>query len=179
MEATYLKAIIHWLHLCGSVVLLGGMFFATFVVIPILKQRFPEHEVRQLLVPVVLRFRKVVKVILAVLVTTGLLSVIGLVRSSEAFLGSTAFWLLLVKLGAIGVIVAIFASAPHLTKYTTYCSMASAELGGACAQAPAPGNPGPREATAPARDIGPILHYIALSSGVLVLLCAKLLAYVA
>ncbi len=162
------KIIVHWLHLCCGVIMLGGMSFATFVVIPSLKQRFSREETADLLVPVVLRFRKIVKGVLAILLLTGVISIVGLVRSSEVFVGTAPFWVLVVKLAAVVGIFCIFALAPRLTRYTTYCSTASKREG-----EPLPESPS-GEDQEESRDIGPVLHYIALSLGALILLCAKI-----
>lgn len=169
MNIEIVKVIVHWLHLCCSVIMLGGMSFATFVVIPTLKQRFSREETADLLVPVVLRFRKIVKGVLALLLLTGVISIVGFVRSSEVFVGTAPFWVLVVKLAAVAGIFFIFALAPRLTRYTTYCSIASRREG-----EPLPDSPS-GEDQEESSDIGPVLHYIALSLGAVVLLCSKML----
>lgn len=106
---------------------------------------------------------------LALLFLTGVISIVGLVRSSEVFVGTAPFWVLLVKLAAVAGIFCIFALAPRLTRYTTYCSTASRRE-----EDPLPASPS-GEDQEESSDIGPVLHYIALSLGALILLCSKML----
>jgi putative copper resistance protein D len=62
-----------WTHLVAATVWVGGMLFLTLVLVPVTRAELPAGEGRALFRAVALRFRRVVWVAMAVLVSTGLI----------------------------------------------------------------------------------------------------------
>jgi hypothetical protein len=162
-----LDIILNWFHILCAVILLGGMFLATFVLMPVLKANLGYEQRHQLVVKFVPRARSFMGVVVAVLLTTGVLQAIRLRMTSEGPPGAAILTMFGLHIVFAGVPVAIFALAPKI--------LGKRSPEGLCCD---PDAEGPTfKACGVMTTQGQALHVAAISGGWLAVLCAVILAH--
>src|SRR3990170_1013183 len=114
MEA---RTIVLWAHLVSAMFWVGGMAFATFVLMPALKKEGGLALITQVMPRVVARFRILVWVAISVLVLTGLLN-LQFVGVNAALLGSRWGLYFFIKIGLVAALLIVFLMAPRLVGIT-------------------------------------------------------------
>lgn len=119
------------LHLMAAIAWLGGMVFHIFVLDPVFRDNEVSVQSAFLLSRMEARFRKLVGVSIAVLVTTGAIKAYLLLGTWELLPGTTAGRYILLKIGLTGTMLVIFAVCPKTKSCSPIpgvCEIASERL---------------------------------------------------
>lgn len=162
-----LDVALNWIHVLCAVVFLGTMFVGTFVLIPVLKAHVAYEPRHKFVVHFIPKVRSIVRVVVALLVITGIARALLLHFTHEGP-ASTA------RLGVFGlhiffavVPLVIFAMAPKI--------LGAKSKEGLCCD---PDAEGPTfKACGVLTSTGAALHYAAISGGWLAVLCAVILSH--
>jgi len=161
---TILSIALNWIHLLCAVLFLGTMFVGTFVLMPVLKAHVDHAARRQFIVHFIPKVRGIIRIVVSLLVATGILQILVHGRP-EGPLG-VPFAVLLFHVFFAAVPVAIFALAPRI--------LGAKSEDGLCCDPDAEDPPifkGIMSSKSSA------LHYVAISGGWLAVLCAIILGH--
>lgn len=114
MEA---RTLVLWAHLVSAMFWVGGMAFATFVLMPALKKEGGLALITRIMPRVVARFRILVWVAISVLVLTGLLN-LYFVGAGTVLLNSRWGLFFLIKMVLVASLLVVFLMAPRLVGIT-------------------------------------------------------------
>lgn len=112
-----MRTLVLWAHLVSAMFWVGGMAFATFVLMPALKKEGGLALITQVMPRVVARFRIMVWAAISVIVLTGLLN-LYYVGVSTALLGSRWGLFFFIKMGLVAGLLVVFLMAPRLVGIT-------------------------------------------------------------
>ncbi len=166
-----LDVLLNWIHVLGAVVFLGGMILATFAMMPVLKAEVPQEVRHRFVVRFIPRARSIMRVVVGALVVSGVARALLLHYSADAPAGIERLGVFGAKMLFAGVPVAVFLLAPKiLGKYNPE---------GLCCD---PDAEGPEvkwmsAATGVMTSTGSALHYVAISGGLLAVLCGVILSH--
>lgn len=156
---------VHWIHIMSAVLFLGTMFVGTFVLLPTLKKHLEHAERRKFIVHFIPRVRKIIRVVVSLLVLTGVTQILLRLpspeRPSAIVLGVLASHIFFAALP-----VAIFALAPRI--------LGVKSKDGLCCD---PDADDPPLFKGLMSSKGEMLHYVAISGGWIAVLCAIVLGH--
>jgi hypothetical protein len=159
-----LDVVLNWIHILCAVVFLGAMFLATFVLMPVLKAHLdyePRHRFVMHFIPAV---RRVVRVIVVLLVLTGIGRAVLLHFTHEGPAGAGRLGLFGLKLLFAAVPILIFVLAPRV--------LGAKSKDGLCCD---PDAEDPPVLAGVMTSMGAVLHYVAILGGWLAVLFGVIL----
>ena len=158
---------LNWLHVLSVVIFLGGMFLATFGLMPVLKAHVDYEPRHKFILHFIPKARSLMRVVVTVILVTGVARALLLHYTYTGEPDSTRLGVFALKLFFAFVPVLIFALAPKiLGKYSDE---------GLCCD---PDKEGPSyNVYGVMTSTGAALHYAAISSGWLAVLCAIILGH--
>lgn len=110
---TVLSVALNWIHLLCAVLFLGTMFVGTFVLLPTLKAHLDHAARRNFIVHFIPRVRAIMRVVVSLLVLTGIVQILTKLQSPERP-SAVIVGVLASHLFFAAVPVAIFALAPRI-----------------------------------------------------------------
>jgi len=155
---------VNWIHLLCAVLFLGTMFVGTFVLLPVLKAHVEHKERRKFIVHFIPRVRSIMRVVVSLLVVTGIVQVLMHARPEGAFGIQTSVVVFHILFAAVPVLV--FAAAPRI--------LGAKSKDGLCCD---PDADDPPIFKGVMSSKGAALHYVAISGGWLAVLCAVILGH--
>jgi len=161
---TALSVAVNWIHLLCAVLFLGTMFVGTFVLVPVLKAHLERAERRKFIVHFIPRVRSVMRVVVSLLVVTGIAQI--LLHEKPESPGGTPLAVLAFHILFAAVPVVVFAAAPRI--------LGAKSEDGLCCD---PDADDPPIFKGLMSSKGAALHYVAISGGWLAVLCAVILGH--
>jgi uncharacterized membrane protein len=156
---------LNWIHILGAVLFLGTMFMGTFVILPVLKAHVDHAPRRQFIVNFIPKVRRIIRIVVAALVITGVARALLLHYTHEGPADVTRLGIFGLKMAFAAVPVAIFFLAPRI--------LGAKSEDGLCCDPDAEDAPVMKVMSA----TGANLHYAAISGGWLAVLCGVILAH--
>ncbi|NIL99417.1 MAG: hypothetical protein GTN89_00275 [Acidobacteria bacterium] len=156
---------VHWLHLLSAALFLGTMFVGTFVLLPTLKAHLEHAERRKFIVHFIPRVRRIMRVVVSLLVLSGVAQILLKLPSSEPA-SATVVGVLASHIFFAALPVAIFALAPRI--------LGAKSEDGLCCD---PDADDPPIFKGLMSSKGAMLHYVAISGGWIAVLCAIILGH--
>ncbi len=162
-----LDVLLNWIHILCVVVFLGGMFLATFVLMPVLKTHLDYENRHKLIVQFVPTARSYMRVVVATLVVSGVARAALLHFTHEGPADPARLGVFALKIFFAATPVMIFVLAPRI--------LGKRSKEGLCCD---PDAEGPTfKACGVMTSTGTALHYTAISGGWLAVLCGIILAH--
>jgi hypothetical protein len=159
--------VLNWVHILCAVVFLGGMFLATFVLMPVLKTHLDYENRHKFIVQFVPRARSFMRVVVATLVVTGVARAALLHFTHE---GPAS----VERLGVFGLKI-LFAASPVLIFILAPKILGKRSKEGLCCD---PDAEGPTfKACGVMTSTGAALHYTAIAGGWMAVLCGVILSH--
>ncbi len=166
-----LDILLNWVHVLGAVIFLGGMFVATFGMMPVLKTQVAQGPRHQFVVHFIPKVRAIMRVVVGALVVSGIARAALLHYTADAPASAARLGVFGAKVAFALVPVAIFVLAPKI--------LGKHSPDGLCCD---PDAEGPdvkwiHAATGVMTSTGSALHYAAISGGWLAVLGGIILAH--
>jgi hypothetical protein len=162
---TALDIAINWIHVLCAIVFLGTMFVGTFVLLPVLKSHLEYEQRQRFIVNFIPRVRSIMRVIVALLVVSGVARAILIHNTHEGPAGSARLAIFALHVFFAVVPVLIFIVAPKV--------LGAKSKQGLCCD---PDADDPPVFMGVLTSTGATLHYAAISGGWLAVLCAIILS---
>ncbi len=163
--------LVHWLHVAGAIIWLGGVFFVVFMLRPAL-QTVPELHVRRFVLgQTVARMRRVINVVVTTQALTGIYMIWVRLDGASGFWSGNWGGILLTKVVLASLMIALYVVVPRLLLSAPASGAAGAGGGGGGT------HDCPTEMAGPPwqQKLGQILHVVLLVLGFTVVFLAKLL----
>jgi uncharacterized membrane protein len=161
-----LDVAITWIHVLGAVVFLGTMFVGTFVLLPVLKSHLEYEQRQRFVVNFIPRVRSVIRVVVILLVLTGIGRALLLHFTHEGPTNPE-------RLGVFGLKI-FFAAFPVIIFLIAPKVLGRMSKEGLCCD---PDAEDPPIFMGVMTSTGAVLHYAAILGGWLAILCAIILSH--
>ncbi|MFH2202486.1 MAG: hypothetical protein ABIJ96_05195 [Elusimicrobiota bacterium] len=161
--------LLNWVHVICIVIFMGAMFFATFLMMPALKANLEYEDRHRLVVNLIPKIRRVVRVVVALLVLSGVSRALLLHFTHSGPPGLPRLALFGLKMCFAALPIVIFILAPRILGKNSkekLCCDPDAE-GSCCGPAPKADSP----YAGVLSNTGELLHYTAIAGGWLAILC--------
>ena len=161
----FLEVLLTWVHLLCVIIFIGGMFLATFLLMPLLKTELEYDQRHNLVLKFVPKARSVMSIVVTVLILTGIGRLMTLHFTGGESIGAGWMTVFGVKVLFAATPLAIFMVAPRV--------LGARSKEGLCCD---PDAEGPTfKACGVMTNKGTLMHLVAIGGGWLAVLCSVIL----